>query len=291
MTVVNIIGGLGNQMFQYAFAYAISRENDTEVKLDISLFDGYDLRNYELELFNINIAEASQEDVSIIKYKKENIFERMLRKAKREKRELSNNYYKEKQFNFDKKVYNTGQDTYFEGYWQSEKYFKAYRNQFLKHFVLKKEIHPESLRYKQNILNTESVGLHIRRGDYVTNVHTNSVHGTCSLEYYRGAILEIEKKNISPHFFIFSDDHAWARENLNFIHKKTFVELEDIIPDHEEMYLMSLCKHNIIANSSFSWWGAWLNDHPDKIVIAPQKWFNDTTINTDDLIPKSWIRL
>ena len=95
----------------------------------------------------------------------------------------------------------------------------------------------------------------------------------------------------NTHFFIFSDDLDWARDNLDFIDNKTFVELEKNIPDHEDMYLMSQCKHNIIANSSFSWWGAWLNQNPDKKIIAPKKWVNDLSRDTTDLIPKTWLRL
>ena len=136
-----------------------------------------------------------------------------------------------------------------------------------------------------------AVSLHIRRGDYVSNPVTNNYHGTCSLAYYKKAVLLLKEKIENPSFFIFSDDLLWARENLDFINDMTFIDLDKSIPDHEEMHLMSQCKHNIIANSSFSWWGAWLNENSDKIVIAPKKWFSDNTINTEDLIPAKWMRI
>jgi len=291
MIFVNILGGIGNQMFQYAFGYAISQKKRGFFKLDISDFKTYSMRNYELGLFNINTAFAFKEEVEKLKYKDENIFAKVLRKVRKKERTLSEQYYKEPHFNFDQKVYDIKEDVYFEGYWQSERYFKKYRKDLLKQFSLSKEIHLHSQQYKIKIENTESVSLHIRRGDYVTCTQANSVHGTCTLDYYKDAVLIIEEKVKSAHFFIFSDDLDWVKVNLDFIENITFVELAEDIPDHEEMFLMSQCKHNIIANSSFSWWGAWLNKNPDKIVLAPNKWFNDSSINTQDLIPEGWIRL
>lgn len=291
MVIIHMLGDLGNQMFQYAFGYATVKKKNEVFKLDINKFELYDLRNYELELFSIDTKIASGEEVKKLKYNEENIFDKLFRKIRTKERKLSDRYYKEVHFNFDKNVFESKGDIYFEGYWQSEKYFKDYRDDLLKQFTLKEEIHLKSQHYRQKIKDAESVSLHIRREDYVTNTHTNSVHGTCTLEYYQNAVLKIKEKISNAQFFIFSDDLDWAKENLDFIDRITFVELDKEVPDHEEMYLMSQCKHNIIANSSFSWWGAWLNQNPDKIVIAPEKWFNDTTINTSDLIPESWIRL
>jgi len=291
MLIVNILGGIGNQMFQYAFGYAISKKNDEVLKLDINSFETYDLRDYELGLFNINAVLASNEEVKKLKYKNENIFEKVLRKVRRKKMAVSENNYKEHHFHFDQDVFNAEGNIYFDGYWQSEKYFNDYREELLEQFTLKNGIHSQTRIFKQKIENAESISLHIRRADYVTNAHTNSVHGTCDLVYYRKAVSFLKSKVSNPHFFIFSDDLAWAKENLDFIDNITFVELEKDVPDHEEMYLMSQCRHNIIANSSFSWWGAWLNQNPDKIVIAPKQWFNDLAINTSDLIPESWICL
>jgi len=291
MLIVNIIGGLGNQMFQYAFAYGMSQEKNETVNLDIHSFGDYDLRNYELELFDIKATFVSKEDVEKFKYKKENFIEKIVRKLSRKVKPFSRYYYKEPHFNFDKNIYNLNDNVYFDGYWQSEKYFKSYRDELLKQFRLKKDIDIQSQKYKDEIKGTESVSLHIRRGDYVTNKHTNSVHGICSLEYYKDAVLNIEEKVGNIHLFIFSDDLNWAKENLDFINNITFIELPEDVPDHEEMYLMSLCKHNIIANSSFSWWGAWLNQHENKMVIAPKLWFNDISIDTSDLIPEDWMCL
>jgi len=291
MIIVNILGGLGNQMFQYAFAYSILDKKNAIVKLDIEDFNTYDLRKYELAIYNVSLDLASVDEINTLKYKQETLFERVVRKLKRTSSPLSENYYKEADFHYGSKVYELNDDIYFQGYWQSEKYFLNYRGALLKEFRLGNSLHRESKSYEEKINQSESVSLHIRRGDYVSNAHTHSVHGTCTLEYYKNAVSYVTSNAENVHFFIFSDDLTWAQENLGFIDNITFVELKENTPDHEEMYLMSQCKHNIIANSSFSWWGAWLNQNQNKMVIAPSMWFNDTTINTKDLIPKEWIQL
>jgi len=295
MITVNIIGGLGNQMFQYAFGYAISKENSIKIKLDIRGFDAYNLRDYELGLFNIE--ENSELEpvygflLNQLNGKNNTPLMKISRKALRGLLKFAKFYYQEKkEFAFDKDVFSVKIDTYFHGYWQNEKYFKKYRKELLEIFTLK-TIHSKTIEYQQQIIKSEAVSLHIRRGDYVTDTHTNSVHGTCDVRYYKKAVMEVLKSKKQAHFFIFSDDLDWAESNLNFINNKTFIRLESDIPDHEEMYLMSQCKYNIIANSSFSWWGAWLNQNSDKKVIAPKKWFNGSVLNPKDLIPNSWVRL
>lgn len=291
MHIVNILGGLGNQMFQYAFAYTLSKDQNSMVKLDIHDFEGYDLREYELDIFNVSLPLATQTEVNKLKYKNETLFQKVLRKIKRRPIPFTNSYYREPHFHHDDKVLSLTGDIYFEGYWQSEKYFLKYKNDLLKEFTLKKGLHSQSQNYMEQIISTEAVSLHIRRGDYVTNQHTNSVHGTCPIEYYQKAVQKIEEGRKAPHFFIFSDDLEWAKDNLSFIENLTFIELDANVPDHEEMILMSKCQHNIIANSSFSWWGAWLNQNENNMVIAPKKWFNDSSKNTKNLIPSGWIKL
>lgn len=294
MILVNIIGGLGNQMFQYAFGYAISKENNIKIKLDIRGYNSYHLRNYELGLYNI-------EESSKLKFKYDFLFNKLngntshlnkvTRKVLQNFLRRTKFYYQEREeFIFDKEVFDIRTNTYFYGYWQNEKYFKKYRKELIKIFTLK-SIHSKTKEYQQKIIDCEAVSIHIRRGDYVTNANISSVHGVCDINYYKKAVKEVLKNKKQIQFFIFSDDMFWAKNNLDFINNKIFVELDSNIPDHEEMYLMSKCKHNIIANSSFSWWGAWLNQYSDKKVIAPKKWLNNSKLNANDLIPASWIRL
>jgi hypothetical protein len=295
MIIVNIIGGLGNQMFQYAFGYATSKENNTRIRLDVRGFDAYNLREYELGLFNIeeNLELKSTNSFLLnqLNGKNNTPLSKGSRKVLRGLLRFTKFYYQEKKdYIFDEGVFNIKVDTYFHGYWQNEKYFKKYRKELLEIFTLK-NIHSKTIEYQQQIIKSEAVSLHIRRGDYVTDAYTNSVHGTCDIEYYKRAVTEVLKSKKQAHFFIFSDDFDWTKGNLDFIENKTFIRLESDISDHEEMYLMSQCKYNIVANSSFSWWGAWLNQNSDKKVIAPKKWFKGGTLNANNLIPDSWVRL
>lgn len=135
------------------------------------------------------------------------------------------------------------------------------------------------------------MSIHVRRGDYINNPETFKLHGVCGLDYYHAAIEYITKRTNTPVFYIFSDDISWAEENIKSKNQMIFVKETPHGKDYFEMYLMSVCKHNIIANSSFSWWGAWLNKSPEKIVIAPKKWMNETSIDTTDLVLKNWIRI
>ena len=295
MITINIIGGLGNQMFQYAFGYAVSRESKTLIRLDISGLDTCKLRKYELNLFhieqNVQIKTKNDNLLKKVNSTKNTFLDKAYRRALRYLLKFTDFYYQEKkEFFFDKQVFKLKTDTYYYGYWQNEKYFKKYRDEILKIFYLKR-IHSKTKKYKHKIVNSESVSIHIRRGDYVNNIKTNNIHGTCEINYYKRAIKEINKIKKNIKFFIFSDDLDWAKDNLKFVNCRVFVELDENIPDHEEMFLMSQCKHNIIANSSFSWWGAWLNQNPNKKVIAPRKWFKNSKLNTDDLIPISWLQL
>ncbi|SMN02236.1 Alpha-1,2-fucosyltransferase [uncultured Candidatus Thioglobus sp.] len=293
ITTVNIIGGLGNQMFQYAFGYSVSKNNNTALKLDTGGFNDYHLRGYGLDIYGIKINAnlRSKHNFYINKpnIKNKTLLEMVIYKFFKELLKVSKSVYPEKKdFAFDKDVFNIKKDTYFYGYWQNEKYFKKYRNDILKIFTLK-NLHTQTQAYQKQISDSSSVSLHIRRGDYVTDKHTNSIMGICNIDYYKKAVFLFQ----NAHFFIFSDDLDWAKNNLDFIENKTFVELDKDIPVHESMYLMSQCEHNIIANSSFSWWGAWLNQSDNKTVVAPKKWFTDKKLQEQsrDVYCENWERI
>ncbi|NTV98925.1 MAG: alpha-1,2-fucosyltransferase, partial [Chlorobiaceae bacterium] len=183
--------------------------------------------------------------------------------------------------------------TWIEGYWQSEKYFDAISRDIAREFRIITPLSPKSTETKKLIGSTESVSVHVRRGDYVAEDYRGRIHGPLKISYYAEALDIIAQKKRSPHLFIFSDDIPWVKENLRFDFPARYVDHNDERSGFEDLHLMSLCRHNIIANSTFSWWGAWLNRNPTKIVIAPKQWFPDPKMNslTSDLIPDSWIRL
>ena len=187
---------------------------------------------------------------------------------------------------------NNPKKSYFIGFWQSEKFFKNIEKIIRKEFTLKNPLSNYANVVFEKIKSTPiSASLHIRRGDYVLEPHTNAYHGVCGLDYYQKAYEELVKKINSPfEIFVFSDDIEWVKENLRLPGKMHFVSNPNI-PDYEEMFLMSCCTHNIIANSSFSWWGAWLNPNKNKIVIAPKQWFANKNEDAKDIVPESWIKI
>lgn len=292
MIVMKLIGGLGNQMFQYALGRNLARIKQTELKLDITGFETYKLHTYGLSHFNITENIATDAEISrLTKHaaKKGKIWR--LRNYLfvdesiyiREKRSM--------EFKFDPTIMNIGDIAYLDGYWQNEKYFKDIEDIIRKEFVVRDAMNDEDKAVAQFITQTDSVSAHIRRGDYIASAKTNAVHGTCDINYYQRAAEIIAARTSNPHFFIFSDDHEWVKKNIAFAHSTTYVAHNDADKNYQDLRLMSMCRHNIIANSSFSWWGAWLNANSEKIIVAPKKWLNDSTRDTSDLIPKTWIRI
>ena len=179
---------------------------------------------------------------------------------------------------------------YMSGYWQSENYFESNRSILINDFSFRIPLNARNADALRLISSSNSVSIHIRRGDYLHNANAKATHGLCSLEYYHKAIRLIKATIGKPRFFIFSDDMLWVKAHLEPEEDCIFVDWNFGVDSYNDMRLMSLCKHNIIANSSFSWWGAWLNRNPDKVIIAPKRWFAGK-INDSNIIPSSWIRI
>lgn len=255
--IIALVGGLGNQMFQYAMGRARSLRENRPVSFDTSYYPAQSLRTYALSVFQAPIKIASPLAVFI---------------AKARQKILGN------------------PDAYLEGYWQSENYFQDYADTIRADFTLKNPLGNEAQKILADIRSSNAASLHIRRGDYAASAKVQAVHGLIPLSYYADAIAYIAEHRDNPTFFVFSDDILWAKENLTSTHPLVFVSRKGIA-DYEELALMSSCNDNILANSSFSWWGAWLNPHKEKIVIAPHHWFADNSKSTADLIPQSWIQL
>lgn len=300
MIILKLSGGLGNQLFQYALGRHLAEKNSTVLMLDLSVYETYKLRRYSLHCFKILEHIATTEDIEYIKEKDKTRVARLVSKIRKRFGALYSatsdsyqdvNVLEEKRFSFDPSVLEVKGNIYLEGYWQSEKYFSAIRNILLREFTFKYEQDAKRREIAEQIQKTESVSLHIRRGDYVLNDLTNKVHGLCSIDYYNKAVNHIIQKIPNSHFFIFSDDPSWVHENFKTDHPVTIVEHNEASTDSEDLRLMSFCRHNIIANSSFSWWGAWLNAYPGKIVISPKRWFNDPALDAKDIIPEGWLKI
>ena len=299
VVITRLIGGLGNQLFQYAAGRTVSARTKTPLLLDASGFASYELRRYELDGFNIRAELASDVQLAVVGVtagEKPSLLDRIkyrLFPQSASKPPLQELILREAGFTYDARIEHVRAPIYLDGYWQSERYFSAIRAQLLQELTLNSDWGGGNEDMFGQILavGTDAVSLHVRRGDYVTNAHTASYHGVCSLEYYRAALAYVAERVATPHFFIFSDDHDWVRENLQTGFPTTFVSINSADNGIYDMMLMKSCRHHIIANSSFSWWGAWLNASAEKIVVAPQQWFKEADKNTSDLIPSVWVRL
>jgi len=299
MIIVKLMGGLGNQMFQYALARHLSIIHKTKLKLDLTFLldrtprENFVFRNFELDIFNIKAEIATNKDIDnfFVKPKSTKWQDRLLEHIS------PHSIKNEKYFHFDADILNSQENTYLEGYWQSEKYFKHIEKIIRNDFIFKNEANELNGTFLKQILEPNSVAIHIRRGDYEKNPSTNAAHGLCSLEYYQKAIQIITQQIKQPHFYIFSDDNQWAIDNFKIELPTTYITQNSTKRGFEDLRLMQNCKHFIIANSSFSWWAAWLSVNKNKIVIAPEKWFNehtklyDTPIDKKDLLPNQWITI
>ena len=291
MIIVRLKSGLGNQLFQYAFGLALSEKTGQPLYFDTTWFDGKKKgtpRSYELDKFT---AEVNCAIPPFLKYRYvKNMFWRFLSDLKMSE---PIRFFKEAHFYYDDQIFQKCEDgvNYYDGYWQSPQYFNAIRPLLLEKLRIK-VLSPLGLTLVERIQKENAISIHVRRGDYAQNKRVNVIHGLCTLDYYQQAIELLLKEEKDVKFYVFSDDMEWTKANLKIDGRSVYyVEHTSDATNHEDLYLMSICKHQIIANSSFSWWGAWLNDYSLKRVIAPKKWFADASINTYDLIPAEWIQL
>lgn len=291
MKIVNILGGLGNQMFQYALALSLQYHygGRTEVRIDPRAFHGYSIHNgYELQrIFNVKIPEATVSEVMSLAYPYLNYRIWQLCRLLPKRHTMR---YEGKSMAYDEQIFTTSQDEYLIGYWQTERYFRSIRQEIIKAFSFPAfEIGSKNEFLSKELKGKCSISLHIRRGDYLK---IDDATGICTIEYYKKAIAHA-KNVIRPDLFsVFSDDIDWCINQFVPIIGNVdtrFVNWNKGKDSYRDMQLMSLCSHNIIANSSFSWWGAWLNQNPNKVIIAPSKWMNAE--GWSEIIPNEWIKI
>ena len=294
MIIVKLLGGLGNQMFQYAMGKRLAILHGTEMQFEIDgLEAGEDIRKtYELGVFNI----PNEEFVSVIElseYKRKTKFkskglQNLSNKLNKRSMVVENGHFPFNQSFVDASTENC----YVRGLWQSEKYFIDVEEEIRSDFEFKFPMTGDNLNLAQELNETmNSVALHVRRGEFANNPKFNKLIGSCDAEYFKRAISEVENRVGKVKYYVFSDDLEWAKTNLPLGDDATFVDYNSEKDHYRDIQLMSLCKHNIISNSTFSWWGAWLNRNPDKVVVAPKKWFAGWQYDTKDLIPENWTRL
>jgi hypothetical protein len=257
MIITRLQGGIGNQLFQWATGRYLSIKNNCELKFDLSFFPTQTLRKVEIDQFlGVNLTVANKLDI-----------------VKPVVQIVDN-------FDYNQIEYDSSKILYLNGYWQNEKYFESIR-EIIKNDLVLPQLEMQKLK-QTPLIDNNITSMHIRRTDYLTS---NGFHPVQNLDYYQEAIKLIGDYD---YLFIFSDDIEWCKSNLNFrnmVFMNSFTSIHDLI-------IMSMCKNNIIANSSFSWWGAWLNDNADKKVVAPKKWLGEQArIDYSSIVPDSWIKI
>ncbi len=288
MITIALSGGLGNQMFQFVTGYALARRHGVDLTLDRFLLDRDQHRSYALDRWKL-----SADSITAVRVRSGGSrFPFAYRVARR----LSWLFHRTEHIasyrsGYDSAVDGCGASAYLEGYFQSWRYFDQYHDEVCNLFTPRLPLSDQSLAVLDRIRQAESVSVHVRRGDYVSNRRTSLMHGACDVEYYQRAIQHITRRQSRVEFFVFSDEASWAAQNLEFEGPTTVVSRTRPADVHEDMVLMQACKHNIIANSTYSWWSAYLNANRSKIVVAPNRWFAGSTDPGSDLVPIDWVRL
>ena len=293
MMIAHMIGGIGNQMFIYAFAYHLSEKNNEKLKFDLSSFYNKKYNNPEGfvldKIFHIDGGNANKRDLKEV-FGFLTPFLRL--KHRFNLNFLIKNFVRERHpFFFDKKLLESAPNkSYLYGFWQAHQYADLYSIDLRKKFKFKKKF----LKIDKNLLNqinkTNSVSIQVRLADYRNDETVNRLHGVCDDEYFQKCINHFKSKINNPTFFVFSDEPEFVKEKKIF-GKCRIVNLGKNIGSWNDMFYMSKCDHNIISNSTFGWWSAWLNENPKKIVIAPKKWLGSNKYKITDLIPKKWLKL
>lgn len=284
--VVGLSGGLGNQMFQYAAGRSLSFRLGVPLCLDLSWFGGQEERQFALSPFQIDARRRSQ--YPWLPARGLALVSRLSRRWL--PRIMGVPVWREPHFYYSRDFAALTSPVFLEGYWQSECYFREIRPLLLQEFALRQPLPPACGALLEEIRNCDAICVHVRRGDYLSNPVAAKVHGTCPVGYYRAGVSELCQGLSQPRCFVFSDDPGWVRASLAFDCPTTVVDANGPDDAHLDLALMAACRHFLIANSSLSWWGAWLGDQSGKKIIAPTNWFLTSDKDTRDLLPESWQR-
>lgn len=290
MIVMRIHGGLGNQMFQYALGCRLAADRGCIFKMDIRSFEKDKLRHFALDCFQIDAPVATADDIH--QFGGGLNWHPRLRRLWTRLAGPSKRIIQERRFGFDPTVLGVPGNAYLYGYWQTEKYFLPASAAVRKVFQPRKPLSERSQRLADEMAFPGTLSIHVRRGDYVASAVNEAFHNVCDPAWYKRALAEVSSRTDITRAYVFSDDIEWARSNLDLAVPCEFVPASPRELDFEDMVLMSCCQHHIIANSSFSWWGAWLSDKTPSVVVAPARWFGPVgPTDTQDICPDQWIKV
>ncbi|MEM7074333.1 MAG: alpha-1,2-fucosyltransferase [Pseudomonadota bacterium] len=278
---VRLFGGTGNQLFQYATGRALADRLECTLVLDAR----YVATSHDRGDCFSHFGHARFERDRILPPAKT---DRPLAYALWRGLGLSPRIFRERGLAYDLRLRDLHPGRYLHGYWQSERYFVLIEDRLRQDLAFTTPLDSANRAMADHIAEARNpVALHVRRGDYVAG----STYAAMTPDYYRAALEHIAY-NLGEDLtcFVFSNDPDWVRSTLDIGHPMTVVDINDEATGHFDMHLQSICDHNVIANSTFSWWGAWLNANPDKMVVAPSRWFADPGLANPDLVPQGWIR-
>ena len=291
MIIIKLQGGLGNQLFQYALGRTLEKKYAKEVKYDISFFSDpkkFTPRTFLLNKFNTKISIANDEEIKKVKYPLGAFSKTLFLMKKALNKYLFKKYHISYDSHFLPSIENKTA-VYLEGYWQSFRYVEPCLEELRNEIVLKDRPTPVFEKVATEMSQGPSVAIHIRRGDYL---NSGGHIGALDMSYYERANAIMMQKMHEVRYYVFTDDTEWVKENVSFLGKANVTFVSDLgLQDYEELILMTYCRHAIIANSSFSWWGAMLNRNPQAIIVCPQDWKNSLLKNDEDLCPERWVRV
>ncbi|WDQ18272.1 alpha-1,2-fucosyltransferase [Rhodopirellula sp. P2] len=294
MIVTRLIGGLGNQLFQYAFGHSLARRTYQTLLIDDSAFEEYRLHPLAIDHFNISASRLSDADRSRVpgKFRRTPVGRALDQFGRR----IVPGYVgalpvrREKPFGFRESMRTSERDLYLDGYWQSEKFFPGLRDSLREEFRLREQPSETTLRLSEQMNNENSVAIHVRRGDYVTSSKAKQIYRTLDADYYRSCLLDLAARETDLKLYLFSNDVPWCESNLDVGIPFTPVQHTDGQTAHEDLHLIAQCRHVVIANSTFSWWGAYLGrPHDSRRVYYPEPWFHPGTLDGSAMGCEDWI--
>ena len=289
MIIVRLTGGLGNQLFQYATGLRLALRNNSPLTLDVSAYSRDSKRSYALSRYVLDASVAIDRAPALFR-------------GRERVRDLKHRLYtgvppawrrwhwlKQQTLRFEPRVLLARGDIYLDGSWQSERYFSDIASRVQADLALREGPTNANAELARKIESCQcAVSVHVRRGDYVSDATTRAIHDVCSAAYYERAIASLAEESSEVQLFVFSDDPKWVSENLRFSVPATVVDENHSSNGHDDLWLMSLCRHHVIANSSFSWWGAWLSPWANKKVFAPNQWFRCEGYDIHEIVPSRW---
>jgi len=282
MIITEINGGLGNQLFQYAAGLALSNQHKTQLKINTNFNPLDTSRRLALSHFNLDAIQADQSEINEL-YPSSSLNRKIQSIIPTNRK----SFYKEQKFSFQSNFLQLSSSVYLKGYWQSERYFSSIVQIIKEKFILDPACYKNASDFIQHLSTHESVSIHVRKGDYLKPPY-EAYYAELNNDYYKKATSFLKQNYSNIKVYVFTDDPTWVEQNLDLGIPFELASGHKTNSMFEDFQAMQSCKYHVIANSSFSWWTAWLSAHPNKKVVAPNNWFKNSQQDTVDLIPQSW---